>query len=239
MAFHPFYRPSVRYGQTPDPVTPYQKAAQVWDERLGSARVQASNWRIAALGATALSTVLGLALSIAIGRSSVVPYVVEVDRLGEVRAVGPALEAYKPSDAQIAHFLARFVEYVRSLSMVDETYADCSSRENCFRLVGARERIRTVSDFQATEKALAVRDVLLGRSAGRFNNRNFEPVSIAVNNHHAAGFLVLCHCRPRKDKASLQHLRSGDPFARGQNEDEIRHGVVMEGSENEPFLVFR
>ena len=45
------------------------------------------------------------------------PYVVEVDRLGEVRAVGPALEAYQPSDAQIAHFLARFIENVRSLSI--------------------------------------------------------------------------------------------------------------------------
>jgi type IV secretory pathway TrbF-like protein len=43
VAFHPFRRASVRYGDTPQPVTPYQKAAQVWDERLGSARVQAMN----------------------------------------------------------------------------------------------------------------------------------------------------------------------------------------------------
>jgi type IV secretory pathway TrbF-like protein len=117
MASHPFHRPSVHYGRTPEPVTPYQKAAQVWDDRIGSARVQASNWRMAALGTIALSSLLGLALSILIGRSSVVPYVVEVDRLGEVRAVGPAFEAYHPSDAQIAHFLARFIEYVRSLSI--------------------------------------------------------------------------------------------------------------------------
>ena len=73
MASHPFHRPSVRYGNTPEPVTPYQKAQQVWDERLGSARVQASNWRLAALAATALSTVLCLTLSVMIGRSSVVP----------------------------------------------------------------------------------------------------------------------------------------------------------------------
>ncbi|MFQ3459647.1 conjugal transfer protein TrbF, partial [Bradyrhizobium sp. UFLA01-814] len=94
-----------------------QKAGQVWDERLGSARVQASNWRLAALSVTALSGILGLVLLTVIARSGVVPYVVEVDRLGEVRAVGPALEAYQPSDAQIAHFLARFIENVRSLSI--------------------------------------------------------------------------------------------------------------------------
>ena len=117
MATHPFQRASVRYGETPEPVTPYQKAAQVWDERLGSARVQARNWRLAALGLIGLAVLLSTTLAITIARSGIVPYVVEVDRLGEVRAVGPAIEPYRPSDAQIAHFLARFIENVRSLSI--------------------------------------------------------------------------------------------------------------------------
>ena len=46
-----FRRPSVRYGTTPQSETPYQRAAQVWDERIGSARVQAKNWRLMAFGA--------------------------------------------------------------------------------------------------------------------------------------------------------------------------------------------
>src|SRR5258708_8791217 len=45
-----FRRASVRYGRTPEPETPYQKAAQVWEERIGSARVQARNWRLLAFG---------------------------------------------------------------------------------------------------------------------------------------------------------------------------------------------
>ena len=45
-----FKRSAVHYGRTPEPVTPYQKAAQVWDERIGSARVQAKNWRLMAFG---------------------------------------------------------------------------------------------------------------------------------------------------------------------------------------------
>ena len=86
MATHPFRRASVRYGDTPDPVTPYHKAAQVWDERLGSARSQARNWRLAALTMIALAVVLTGLLAVAVGRSGVIPYVIEVDRLGEVRA---------------------------------------------------------------------------------------------------------------------------------------------------------
>jgi type IV secretion system protein VirB5 len=112
-----FKRSTSGYGQTPQPVTPYQKAAQVWDERIGSARVQARNWRIMALGCLVLAMGLSSGVVWQAGRSTITPYVVEVDKLGEVRAVGPAIEAYTPSDAQIAFHLARFIENVRSLSI--------------------------------------------------------------------------------------------------------------------------
>ncbi|HEY7083714.1 MAG TPA: conjugal transfer protein TrbF, partial [Hyphomicrobiaceae bacterium] len=112
-----FKRSTLRYGETPEPVTPYQKAAQVWDERIGSARVQAYNWRLMALGSLMLSLILA-AILLWVGRSgSSTPYIVEVDPHGGARAVGLAAEAYKPSDAQIAFHLARFVDNVRSLSI--------------------------------------------------------------------------------------------------------------------------
>ena len=77
-----FKRPSVRYGATPEPETPYQRAGQVWDERIGSARVQARNWRLMALGSLALSFALSGGLLWQSLQSRVVPYVVEVDKLG-------------------------------------------------------------------------------------------------------------------------------------------------------------
>ena len=64
---NPFRRASVRYGRTPEPETPYQKAAQVWDERIGSARVQAKNWRLMAFGSLILSAGLSLRAGLAIG----------------------------------------------------------------------------------------------------------------------------------------------------------------------------
>jgi type IV secretion system protein VirB5 len=110
-----FRRPSIRYGTTPEPVTPYQKAAQVWDERIGSARVQARNWRLMALGCLALSAGLSAVLAWQSTRSSVLPYVVEIDNLGAAQAVTPALAEYRPTDPQIAWHLARFVEHVRQV----------------------------------------------------------------------------------------------------------------------------
>ena len=112
-----FKRSHLHYGQTEAPVTPYQKAAQVWDERLGSARVQARNWRLLAFGCLGLVGGLSLQLAMLSTTSRVTPYVVEVERGGAIRAVAPAVESYEPSDAQIAAELARFVEHVRGVSI--------------------------------------------------------------------------------------------------------------------------
>jgi type IV secretion system protein VirB5 len=111
-----FNRPSVHYGRTLMPVTPYQKAAQVWDERIGSARVQARNWRLMAFGSLILSAGLASGLVWQIKQGSIAPWVVEVDRLGRAQAVSPANPFYQPTDPQIAFHLARFIENVRGLS---------------------------------------------------------------------------------------------------------------------------
>jgi type IV secretory pathway TrbF-like protein len=110
-----FRRPSVRYGRTPEPETPYQKAAQVWDERIGSARVQARNWRLMAFGLLILSAGLAGGLVWQSARGTVTPWVVQVDRLGQVQAVAPADAGYRPTDPQIAVQLARVIEDVRGL----------------------------------------------------------------------------------------------------------------------------
>ncbi len=112
-----FKRSSTSYGQSPYPETPYQKAGQVWDERIGSARVQAKNWRLMALGCLALAFATSGALVWRSVQSTVTPYVVEIDETGAARAVAPATERYNPSDAQIAHHLANFISHVRGLSV--------------------------------------------------------------------------------------------------------------------------
>lgn len=110
-----FQRPTIRYGQTPEPVTPYQRAAQAWDDRIGSARVQARNWRLAFFGSLALSGGLAGGLVWQSSRGHIVPWVVEVDRHGEAVATGAADADYRPTDPQVAFHLARFIEQVRSV----------------------------------------------------------------------------------------------------------------------------
>jgi type IV secretory pathway TrbF-like protein len=105
----------VRYGVTPEPETPYQRAGQVWDERIGSARVQARNWRLAFFGALLMSGGLAAGLVWQSARGTVTPWVVQIDKLGQTQAVAPAVADYRPTDPQIAWHLARFIEQVRAI----------------------------------------------------------------------------------------------------------------------------
>jgi len=100
-----FKRPQVRYADTPQPATPYQSAEQVRDDRIGSSRVQAKNWRLMAFGCLALAWLMAGGLVWRSAQSIVTPFVVEVDSSGQVRAVGEAVTPYKPNDAQTAHHL--------------------------------------------------------------------------------------------------------------------------------------
>ena len=112
-----FKRNLQRYGDTSDPITPYQKAAQIWDDRIGAATVHAGNWRLLALCASLSTLALSGGMIWLSTQSRVTPYVVEVDTLGAVRAVQPATASYSPTDAQIAWYLGRFITDVRGLSI--------------------------------------------------------------------------------------------------------------------------
>ena len=91
-----FKRAGVRYSETPEPSTPYQAAGQVWDERIGSARVQARNWQLMALASSLLSVTLVGGLLWQSTRLKITPYIVEIDAQGEVKGVGPVTDRLSP-----------------------------------------------------------------------------------------------------------------------------------------------
>lgn len=111
-----FRSQSLRFGRMPEPVTPYQRAGQMWDDYIGSARQQARSWRLAALGGMLLSSVLALGFIHQAGKSMVVPFIVQIDPAGAVLGIDRATGSAKLSDVQIAYHLGRFVENFRSKS---------------------------------------------------------------------------------------------------------------------------
>ena len=162
---NPFRRSSSRLGREPQPETPYQRAAQAWDDRIGSARSQAHSWRLMAFGATALlslSVVDNLRLRFG---SHIVPYIVEVDKLGSARSVSPALADYRPTDPQIAWHLARFIENVRGRP------ADP---------IVLRQNLNAAYDFTTEQGSAALNDY--ARQADPFATLADTQVSVDVKN---------------------------------------------------------
>lgn len=99
--------------------TPYKRAKQEWDARMGNAVVQARAWRRATFGSLGA---VGLALAgmIYLGaQPKAVPHIIEVDHLGAATYRGPVGQsgaAYTPSEAVLKYHLQRFLEDVRSIS---------------------------------------------------------------------------------------------------------------------------
>ncbi len=111
-----FKRAQERYGDAAPAETPYHRAAQVWDDRIGGARVQARNWRLMAFACAGLAA-LSLGGYIYERQSSRVrTYIVPVDRYGQVGRVELADADYTPDQADKAAFVKDYVEKVRGKS---------------------------------------------------------------------------------------------------------------------------
>lgn len=105
-------RPS-HYDKSAMPDTPYQKAADAWDKRIGSARSSARNWRMFAFAAIAVAGVALVGVIALSMKSHVETYVVRVDKTGAPTAVHLAGNRYQPTKAEVAYFLGHWVRNVR------------------------------------------------------------------------------------------------------------------------------
>jgi type IV secretion system protein VirB5 len=212
-----FFRRSIqRYGRTPEPETRYQKDEQLWDERIGSARVQAANWRYMAFGCFGLSVALAAANIWQSTQSRVTPYVVEVDKLGEPRAVAPAVQNYHPSDGEIAWQLKKFIENVRTVSpdgVQDrknwfEAYGFVTDRGKLFLDDYARttDPLSHISDHNASVQVTSVVRVTDASFQVKWTEQTFDRGSLAGTAHWTAILSIVTDPPKRKDKLDANPL---------------------------------
>lgn len=96
--------------------SPYVSARREWNERYGDYVARARNWRWAACAALVVALVLAIGVVWQAAQSKVVPYVVEVDKLGDAVAVARADRA-APADVRVVKAqLAAWIVDVRSIS---------------------------------------------------------------------------------------------------------------------------
>jgi type IV secretion system protein TrbF len=100
--------------------TAYHKARQEWDRRMGTAVVQARNWRLLAFGELGLLGLASIGLIVLGAQPKAIPHLVEVDKLGAASYLGAvdraALADFKPPLASLQYHLRRFVSDTREIS---------------------------------------------------------------------------------------------------------------------------
>ena len=110
----PFRRPPRDYAaDAPD--TPFARAQQAWDARMGAAVQAAVTWRWLAFGLGLLAIVLAAGLTLVALQKRTFVHVVEVSPQGRVLSVEPLSGRYTPTDAQVSYFLGHFVRLVREI----------------------------------------------------------------------------------------------------------------------------
>ncbi|OGT06766.1 MAG: hypothetical protein A2103_05790 [Gammaproteobacteria bacterium GWF2_41_13] len=97
--------------------TPYQKAKQVWDHRIGDSRIQAENWRFTAILSLIISLVLLILLIISLSLEKDHVFIAEVSNEGRVVNVAPLTIRYEPTLAQKEYFISQFVKLSRELPL--------------------------------------------------------------------------------------------------------------------------
>ena len=102
------------------PETPYARAKQEWDNRIGNSIIQAYNWRKIAFILAGVLVILVIGLIISNMQPKYIPYVVEVGELQVTNVAKAALINYQPKAAQIKHYLIKFVEKIRGVSIDSE-----------------------------------------------------------------------------------------------------------------------
>lgn len=207
-----FKRAVQRYGRTDEPETPYQRAGQLWDERIGSARAQARNWRLMAFGGLVLTIGLSSGLVWQSMQSRVVPYVVEVDNLGQVQAVAPAATEYRPTDPQIAWFLARFITDVRGRSLdpvlMRENWLQAYDFATKRGAIFLGEYARSANPFaEVGEKTVSVQVTSVVRASAtsfqvKWSERAYERGSLTGTSRWTAIVTVLL--KPPRDAETLR-----------------------------------
>jgi type IV secretion system protein VirB5 len=89
--------------------TPYLRAKQVWDGRIGDAYAHARNWRIMAFCMVGVSVIFAAGFVYEATRTKIATYYVPISEIGKPGKVVLANNTYTPTNAAITYFLSNWV----------------------------------------------------------------------------------------------------------------------------------
>ena len=152
-------KPPIEYSEEDrSNLNPMDKAKKDWDRRVGSVLVQNYNLRRICILLCFVILVETGGLVIQSLKSSVAPYVIEVDSTtGLVKNVGLVQEQkYDIKDAQIKYFLGQFIKNIRELPLDIVIYKQNINTAYAFMTKDAANKMNSIlsADENLTQKRL-------------------------------------------------------------------------------------
>lgn len=141
-----FSRPPKKFILDSEATTPFEKARAEWDDRDGGARVQSYNWRIAAISLIGVVGLLTCGLIFQSTKSTVTPYVIEVDSTtGMAKNVGPIqAHAYSPKEAEIKYFLTEYIKNTREVPLDPVVFTEKWNKAYAYMTKSAANKMNTI-----------------------------------------------------------------------------------------------
>lgn len=137
----------------PETPSPYDRAKREWDNRIGSARVQALHWRIVAILSLVCTIVLGAGLVHVSANKEVKTFVIELDALKQPARITLVDNTYTPDSAQTGYFVGQLVTLVRSRPLDPVVVRDNWTRAYAFL---AGEAIQAMNAYALADPPIGV-----------------------------------------------------------------------------------
>jgi type IV secretory pathway TrbF-like protein len=148
----------------------YQRAYEEWSERVGSAKTQMRNWRIAFMLSLFVLILLLICLVMVLGAQKRYVYVAEVRPQDNVVNLRPVDQAYEPTAEQTEYMIGRFIDAIMTLPL-DPVVAK-TKWLYAYSLTQGRA-IEQLNHYMQTNNPLAD----IGRVTRTVEIRNMHPVS--------------------------------------------------------------
>lgn len=96
-------------------LNPYLSGRKEWEERFAQPVKEANSWKMVAVGTTAVALAAVVGLGVVASQSKLIPYVVQVDKLGTVLPVARADQAARPDSPVVRAQLGNWISNIRSV----------------------------------------------------------------------------------------------------------------------------
>lgn len=140
---------------------PCEQARKIWNERDGYLVAQNNTLRKVIVGLLIVTVSLTAGLVVQSTKSSVAPYIIEVDSTtGMARNVGTVEEqAYKPQEAEIKYFLSEFIKNTREIPLDPVVYKQKWNKAYTFLTRNSAEKMNAEMQIENPAQYLGKKTV--------------------------------------------------------------------------------